>query len=84
MLLEEEKGAFSSKVLEAVPALELISIGCLDETMLGGPALQSIGAVLRHGALQNLREVSLTSCFVKYDDFCQFIDVLEQSDCATR
>jgi Ran GTPase-activating protein (RanGAP) involved in mRNA processing and transport len=45
--------------------------------------MQTLTAALRHGALQNLKSVSL-DCGVHDEDVVDFMDALERSGCAKR
>lgn len=86
MILRRDGGVISCDAIEAAPALveiRMVSHG-YSQTTLGGAALQSLNAALRHGALQNLQDVSLLRCGLGRGDFCDFIDALGQSDCSKR
>ena len=58
-----EAGTFSSKVLEAAPALESVELTFLyqDETLraAGAPVLQCMSQALQNGALRRLTKVEL-------------------------
>jgi hypothetical protein len=74
---------FSSKVLEAAPALLRVEVGC-GNSKIGGAALQAISAALRHGALQNLQELEMRGCHCVYGEVGDFVDALGGSGCTTR
>ena len=80
---EDFGSVFSSKVLEAAPALFRIEMTCGNST-IGGAALQAISAALRHGALQNLQELEMSGCHCIDGEFGDFVDALEGYGCTTR
>lgn len=81
--LEHHGQVFSSRVLEAAPALTRIELICINNT-LGGAALDSISAAFRRGALRNLQELELGRCYLEGGSFLNFVDALERSDCTRR
>jgi hypothetical protein len=69
-------------VLEAAPALVGIEVLSENQSLLGGAALQSIAAALRHGALGNLQELVMSRCIVSDGDVRGVLNALEDSGCA--
>ena len=87
LLRDDDDGpVFSWDVLEAAPALiEIVICSKTNEqSLLGGAALQSIAAALRHSALGNLQELVTSSCIVGDADVKDVMDVLEGSGCAEQ
>lgn len=81
MSLSENGPVFSCDVLSAAPALEKIVVWSQAHRNIGGAtALQSVSAVLRDGGLKKLEGVEMMECFVRDDNFIQFLNALEQSD----
>jgi len=81
---EEDGGAaFSSwDVFESTPALARMEFVSGEEIAHHGrAAVQTLTAALRHGALQNLKSVSL-DCGVHDEDVFNFMNALESSGCA--
>ena len=81
---EDDEHVFSWEVLEAAPALVRVHISSNRESLLGGAALQSIAAALRHGALRNLLELVMFGCVVDDGDVRDVLEALEESGCAEQ
>jgi hypothetical protein len=84
---EDDGAVFSWNVLEAAPAVTEIMIASdvnIPNNPHGGTVLQSISAVLRHGAMRNLEGFGLWNCTVDEEDVRDFMDALEKSGCAKR
>ena len=79
--LERGGGVFSWKMLEAVP--ELVRVCCRSSNVsdLDRAALEAFTTALRHGALQNIRFLSMCECAVGDGGVREF---LEESGCAKR
>lgn len=81
--LKGSGGVLSWNVFEAVPALVRLAIEFSDAPHLGGVVgLQSVGMAIRHGALRNLEYLSFSSCDVKDEGVRDFLNALQESDCA--
>lgn len=78
--LEENGPVFSCDVLWAAPSLEKIVVWSrVHGNISGATALQSVSAVLRDGGLNNLEGVEMMDCFVRDEDYVQFLNALEKS-----
>ena len=83
--LEGEGTVFSWNMFEATPALVKLEIEFDEDTELGGPALRSISAALRHGLLRNLQEVHLHGwCDWNDGDVRDLMDAFDVSGCSKR